>query len=277
MRPGAWLAVALLVGGGAAAGLAATAGVDRLLDQPGAMVGTYDGRWRWTDCAVPGEARGAVALDYVDGRWRVDLSAIHPGAGAGDATDDGSKLTRTDGGVTIALTPRATAKVAASLVLPSGCRGDAELTRATQVLPACDGLAGQLRVHAACTTASPLVGTPADLLTADAAKVAGTAASCGRAELALRRALIDDGCVPVPLAERPIEVPACRALLALPGQARACAAMPPAAREALARTALAVGAARVPPGSSAAVVDVAARQCAATSARISAALAQARC
>jgi hypothetical protein len=281
MRRDRWLGLGIMLCVGATAGLAASADgdadADRLLDQPGALVGTYDGRWRWTDCAVPGEARGAVELDYVDGRWRVDLTAIHPGAGAGAATDDGTALARVDGGVTIAVTPSGPGTITAALRLPSGCRGDAALSRAAPAVSACAGLAGQLRVHGACSTATALVGDPASLLTADAAKASDAGARCQRAEATLRRALIDDGCVPVPLAERPIEVPSCRALLALGGQARACAAMPPGAREALASAAFAVGAARVPPGSSAAVVDVAARQCDATAARVRAALVQARC
>ena len=274
--------IVLLVGqpraddGGAAPPPSAAAEA-RQLDEPGQLVGRYDGRWTWTDCAVPGEARAPVELDYVDGRWRVDLTAVHPGASAGDLVDTGPALTRLDAGVAITLIATGAGRLGATIALPSGCSGRAALTREPLAVAACADLAGHLRVHAACPKASVLVGDPAALLTDASAEAKGIGATCQRAPATQRRAHIDDACVPLPVAERPIDVPACQALLAVAGAARACAAMPPAAREALAGVAYAVGAVRVPAGSSASVVAVTAARCDAATTRVRASLAQARC
>lgn len=268
---------ALAVGAGlvalAASGVAWSRGASpavRFVEEPAALVGTYDGGWRWTGCAVAGAERGAVELDYVGG-WRIDLTPVHAGVGARDLVEHGAALVHDAADVHVALRATAAGEVTVHVTIGAGCDGQGALRRMATTPPACAGVVALTRVHASCPTASPMPAAAA------AASPKAAAATCARLEPTLRRQLIDDGCAPVPLAERPIVVPACQALLGLASTARACQAMPAAAREAVASAAYAVGAQRVPGGSRAAVVDVAARQCDATAARLRAALLQARC
>lgn len=204
---------------------------------PPALVGHWTGAATWRNCAVTGHAR--VALDVArDGSgYRIDLAPLLDGLGVETFAPVGGPIVEAARADLQASWTMHVKPDRATLLLALGpvCRASVALRRASLGVAACDDLVGLRAVAAAC----PLLD-PAPARTADDALArlrpgrrlasrprAAAAAACRREATPLRAALIETGCVPIPVERAAaVPIPECDALIRTVVRATRCDRIP---------------------------------------------------
>jgi hypothetical protein len=198
------------------------------------VVGDWNGKLAWHDCAIDGATRAAISVDGSDGVLAVDLTAVGMGLKTLTLLDENGGWAARDGDLVVRLV-RSKAALAVTLEVATGCHMTATLARTTTAIPACDALVGWARIEARCTK---LVKPPLEVASrlarqrdvwAKASRDDRTklAAQCEARSAKVAAQLVDVGCAPNPDPEIGMRGAQCQALRQIAGRFSRCTSSPP--------------------------------------------------
>ncbi|HSD88206.1 MAG TPA: hypothetical protein VLB44_11850 [Kofleriaceae bacterium] len=205
-------------------------------------VGDWDGKLKWSSCAIQGEEHATLALDAIDGGVTFDLSPAGGSLPKLSLVEDNTGWVAQQGDVKVRV-ERTPKELALTVDLDSGCQVRGTLARPGVGIAACDELAAWARIESHCTKlARPPLENPARLARqrAEWTKARGDArtklsAQCTARSARVEAQLVDVGCAPNPDPNIGMRGAECQALRAASARLQRCPSVPFDMRTALDR------------------------------------------